>query len=126
MRFLADMGVSVRVVEWLRTEGHDALHLRDQGWQRLVDREVFVKALAEGRAVLTFDFDFGELAALSAGRAVSVIVFKLKNARAEHVVARLRHVLATSADAIARGAIIVVEGSRHRIRTLPIIKTRPS
>jgi predicted nuclease of predicted toxin-antitoxin system len=31
MRFLADMGVSERVVEWLRTNGHDAVHLRDEG-----------------------------------------------------------------------------------------------
>ena len=31
MRFLADMGVSQRVVEWLRTQGHDAIHLRDEG-----------------------------------------------------------------------------------------------
>ncbi|MHB8835322.1 MAG: DUF5615 family PIN-like protein [Candidatus Methylomirabilia bacterium] len=31
MRFLADMSVSVRVVEWLRAGGHDAIHLREQG-----------------------------------------------------------------------------------------------
>ena len=30
MRFLADMGVSQQVVEWLRTNGHEAVHLRDQ------------------------------------------------------------------------------------------------
>jgi predicted nuclease of predicted toxin-antitoxin system len=35
MRFLADMGISQRVVEWLRTKGHDAVHLRDEGLQRL-------------------------------------------------------------------------------------------
>ena len=29
MRFLADMGVSSGVVEWLRNHGHDAKHLRD-------------------------------------------------------------------------------------------------
>lgn len=26
MRFLADMGVDVRVVEWPRRQGHDAIH----------------------------------------------------------------------------------------------------
>jgi predicted nuclease of predicted toxin-antitoxin system len=30
MRFLADMGVSWQVVEWLRDNGHDAVHLRDE------------------------------------------------------------------------------------------------
>ncbi|HYY28253.1 MAG TPA: DUF5615 family PIN-like protein [Chthoniobacterales bacterium] len=28
MRFLADMGVGIRVVEWLRDQGYDARHLR--------------------------------------------------------------------------------------------------
>ena len=35
MRFLADMGVSPRVVDWLRAQGHDARHLREEGLQRL-------------------------------------------------------------------------------------------
>jgi predicted nuclease of predicted toxin-antitoxin system len=35
MRFLADMGVSMRVVEWLRSSGHDAIHLRDEELQQL-------------------------------------------------------------------------------------------
>jgi predicted nuclease of predicted toxin-antitoxin system len=26
MRFLADMGVDLRVVKWLREQGHDAIH----------------------------------------------------------------------------------------------------
>ncbi len=35
MRFLADMGVDVRVVQWLIEHGRDAIHLRNQGLQRL-------------------------------------------------------------------------------------------
>jgi hypothetical protein len=35
MRFLADMGVSLRVVEWLRGRREDVVHLRDEGLQRL-------------------------------------------------------------------------------------------
>jgi predicted nuclease of predicted toxin-antitoxin system len=31
MRFLADMGVSQQVVEWLRSSGHEAVHLRNEG-----------------------------------------------------------------------------------------------
>jgi predicted nuclease of predicted toxin-antitoxin system len=29
MRFLADMGISLRTVSWLREQGHDVVHLRD-------------------------------------------------------------------------------------------------
>jgi len=35
MRLLADMGVSQTVAHWLQQAGHEALHLRDEGLQRL-------------------------------------------------------------------------------------------
>ncbi len=63
MRLLADMGVAMRVVEWLRAEGHDARHLREEGLHRLSDGEIFSKGAAERRIVLTFDLDFGEIVA---------------------------------------------------------------
>ena len=48
------MGVAVRIVEWLRREGHDARHLRDEGLQRMPDSDIFDKAISEDRIVLTF------------------------------------------------------------------------
>lgn len=65
MRFLADMGVDVRVVRWLTEHGHDAVHLRDQGAHRLANGEIFKKAAREQRILLTFDQEFGEIAALT-------------------------------------------------------------
>ena len=80
MRFLADMGVSQRVVEWLRAAGHDAVHLRDEGLQRrLPNGEIFQKAGGEQRIVLTFDLDFGEILAGSGNQIVSVVLFRLRN-----------------------------------------------
>ena len=60
MRFLADMGLSARVVDWLRQSGHDVVHLSDRGLQRLPNGEIF-RLAAEDRIVLTFDLDFGEI-----------------------------------------------------------------
>jgi len=120
MRFLADMGVDVRVVHWLREQGHDAIHLRDEGLQRLPDAEIFEKASHEQRVVLTFDLDFAEIAALIDRRPVAVIVFRLHNTRAVHVISRLEAVLKVSSTALQRSAIVTVEESRHRIRQLPI------
>ncbi|SOH04838.1 hypothetical protein KSMBR1_2343 [Candidatus Kuenenia stuttgartiensis] len=46
----------------------------------------FLKKLAsEGRIILTFDLDFGEIIALSEGILVSVILFRLRNTRTPHV-----------------------------------------
>jgi predicted nuclease of predicted toxin-antitoxin system len=61
MRFLADMGLAHSTVAFLRAQGHDAVHLRDQGLQRLEDVEIVQKARAEGRVVLTHDLDFGRI-----------------------------------------------------------------
>ena len=50
--------MDVRVVSWLNSQGHDATHLRDEGLQRLPNGEIFDKAVAEGRIIVTFDLDF--------------------------------------------------------------------
>src|SRR3989338_5140175 len=106
------MGVDVRVVQWLRQNGQEAIHVRDEGLQRLANGDIFAKATAEGRVTLTFDLDFGEILALSKGRG-SVIIFRLNNARASNVIARLSNVLRECSTAISEGAIITVEEHRH-------------
>ncbi len=120
MRFLADMGVDIRVVKWLREKGHDASHLRDEGLHRMPDGEIFDKAISESRIILTFDLDFAEIVALSRGQNVSVILFRLHNTRTSHLISRLSTVLLESAEALGKGAIIVVEDFRHRVRYLPV------
>jgi predicted nuclease of predicted toxin-antitoxin system len=120
MRFLADMGLDIRVVAWLREKGHDATHLRDEGLHRLPNGLIFKKAIAEKRIVLAFDLDFGEIAALTAERPTSVILFRLHNTRTTNVIRRLEGVLADSGDALETGAIVVVEEWRHRVRYLPV------
>nr|MDJ0745479.1 DUF5615 family PIN-like protein [Xenococcaceae cyanobacterium MO_167.B27] len=60
MKFLADMGISPRTVAKLRNEGYDAVHLVEEGLEKLEDREILIKARDEGRIVLTVDLDFGQ------------------------------------------------------------------
>lgn len=126
MRFLADMGVSLRVVEWLQLQGHDATHLRGQGLQRLPDLAIFRKAVAERRILLTFDLGFGEIAALSADESAGVILFRLHNTRTPHVLDRLRAVLATFSADLEREAVVLVEETRVRVRQLPLRGERPA
>lgn len=116
MRFLVDMGLDVRVVSWLREQGHDAVHLRDEGLQRLPNGDIFNKAIVERRAVLTVDLDFGEIAALARGESM----------RTAHVIQRLSATLPNCSEALERGAIVTVEEGRHRIRSLPIGESRDS
>ncbi len=120
MRFLADMGVSMQVVEWLRSSGHDAIHLRNEGLQTLPNGEIFQKAIREERIVLTFDLDFGEIVAASGDASVSVILFRLRNTRADFVIQRLKIVLEQSSEELAQGAVVLVEDGRRRVRRMPI------
>jgi predicted nuclease of predicted toxin-antitoxin system len=70
--------------------------------------------------VLTFDLDFGEIVALSHGRKASVVLFRLHNPRTPRVTERLAAVLADCVPALERGAVVIVEESRHRVRVLPL------
>lgn len=120
MKFLADMGIAMRIVEWLREKGHDVVHIREEGLHRLPDREIFKKAINEGRIILTFDLDFGEIVAFSMGLAVSVILFLLRNTRTPFVIKRLEDMLEESGELLMKGSIVIVEDTRYRVRKLPI------
>ena len=123
MRFLADMCVDVRIVRWLQEQEHDATHLRDEGLHRMPNGEIFKKAINEDRVVITLDLDFAEIAALTEGKKASVILFRLRNTRTPYVIERLSTVLEDSSEALEKGAVVVVEESRHRVRFLSIGET---
>lgn len=120
MRFLVDMGLAVRVAEWLRDEGHDASHLEEAGLQRLSDHDIFALAARERRIVITTDLDFGEILARSRQASTSAIVFRLAWPRTVWVIERLARVLGAAGPALHQGAIILVEETRYRVRRLPI------
>ena len=120
MRFLADMMIDARVTEWLRSQGHDVVHLRDQKLHRLPNGEIFEKATEEKRIVLTFDLDFGEIVALSGRQRTSVILFRLHNSRANQVIERLRNLLDELGKKLAEShTVVVVEEARFRVREFP-------
>lgn len=85
MKFIADMGVSPKVIHLLQSLGHQAVHLQTQGLHRFQDTEILEKARKEGLIVLTHDLDFGDL--LSAGNfdLPSVVIFRLRNMRPDNV-----------------------------------------
>lgn len=118
-RFLADVGVSGRVVSWLRNNGHDVVRLVEDRLHRMPDENIFAKCHRESRILLTFDLDFGEIIASSRGVVVSVVLFRLTDTSPPFLIRRLDRVLQESLPALTEGAIIVVEDGRHRVRRLP-------
>ena len=120
MKLLVDMPLAPRIAHQLRAEGHDAIHLSEQALSRLPDEDVFVKAMAEGRIIITADLDFGAIVARTGSRSASVIVLRLVNLQADRVLTLLRRVLVAAAAELSQGAVVLVEESRFRIRHLPL------
>jgi predicted nuclease of predicted toxin-antitoxin system len=120
MRFLCDMGISRKVAAWLRLQGYESSHLGEEGLARLPNGLIFAKAIAENRVILTCDLDFGEIAAMAEHAMTSVVIFRLHNTRADHVIERLSAVLGKIGPDLEHGVIVTVEESRFRIRELPL------
>lgn len=123
MRFLADMGIAQSTVKWLRSIGHEAKHLREEGLQKLPDRDIFTKAQKEGSIVLTFDLDFGAIAASVRAALPSVIIFRLEDERPNNVNKLLELVIEEAREVLTEGAVVSVSESRFRVRRLPIRPT---
>jgi predicted nuclease of predicted toxin-antitoxin system len=82
---------------------------------------VFELAVRERRVVVSADTDFGTLLALRGDRAPSVILFRggMERRPAKQLSFLLDHIVVIEAAA-DRGAIVVLEDSRVRVRYLPI------
>ena len=120
MKFIADMGISLRTVEWLRQLDLDVVHLRDRGLQKLPDDEILALALVEQRIILTIDLDFAQLLAISKQALPSVILFRLGNENYHEINQRLTEVLNNCQQELETGAIVSVNNETYRVKKLPI------
>lgn len=120
MKFLVDMGISPRTVEFLNSLEHESVHVQALGMQCSPDSEILDKALRENYIILTHDLDFGELLAASQGSLPSVIIFRLKNMSPSRVNNYLNRILSLYSENLKQGALISVRDKNIRIRRLPI------
>jgi predicted nuclease of predicted toxin-antitoxin system len=123
MRFLADMGISPKTLNFLQTLGYQGMHLGQEGLGRLSDAEILEKACREGSIVLTHDLDFGDLLAASGAQLPTVIIFRLRDMRPERVNLYLQNLITQHAQSLQQGVIAIVAEGGIRIRHLPFAAT---
>jgi predicted nuclease of predicted toxin-antitoxin system len=117
MRILANENFPGGAVSALRERGHDVAWVRSDA-PGSSDVEVLERAQAEGRILVTFDKDFGELAFRSGLPASSgVVLFRISVPSPSHV-ARVA-VAALESRTDWAGNFAVVEDNRIRITPLP-------
>jgi predicted nuclease of predicted toxin-antitoxin system len=103
VKLLIDENLSPHVSELLCSEGIDAYHVRDRGLLGASDPEVFARALAEDRIVVTANVgDFAALAAYSELHA-GVILIHHCSLRRDKQITVVRRALAA---VVARGDLI--------------------
>jgi predicted nuclease of predicted toxin-antitoxin system len=122
MKFLVDNALSPVMAEGLRRAGHDAIHVRDYRLQESEDEVIFDRAAREERIIVSADTDFGTLLALRRDKTPSVILFRrMVPRRPESQVSFLLSNLNEISESLERGAVVVIEETRLRVRSLPIV-----
>jgi predicted nuclease of predicted toxin-antitoxin system len=81
LKFKLDENMPVDLVLLLRTHGHDAMGVAEQGLAGEDDPPVLERAASEDRILMTFDLDFADIRQYRPGTHAGIIVFRLRDQR---------------------------------------------
>ena len=113
MRFLANENFPLDAVEAL----HDVAWIRDDS-PGVADPAGLARAVAEGRVLVTFDKDFGDLAFQSGlPTGCGIILFRLRAGTSAELARQIAAAIAQRRD--WAGHFAVVEPGKVRLRPLP-------
>jgi len=119
VRFLLDEDLSPRSAEYLRTLGHDAVHVREVGLKGRADQEIVAFARAEGRVLVTRDRDFADIRRYPPGSHGGTLRLKIPHPTAKAINAVLGRLLQRLGPDELTHNLVVTDGHRYRIRRSP-------
>ena len=117
MRLLADENFPGLAIKALRSHGHDVVWIREDA-PGISDRAVLSRATAEGRLLITFDKDFGELVFRLGSNAPSgVILFRIPSDSPLVVAQTAVTVLESRTDWAGHFSVV----DENRVRMTPLV-----
>lgn len=120
MKILVDMNLSPRWCEVHQFEGIESIHWSAIGVVSAPDSEVMAWAAAHRHVVFTHDLDFGTLLALTQASGPSVVQIRPADVRPAGAASVLIRAIRTYELDLDRGALLVVDERRSRVRFLPM------
>ena len=120
IKFLADVNVEKAVVEYLLEKKYDTKWIPEYNCEML-DDELLHWANIENRVIITNDKDFGELIFLQKKISTGIILFRVREQRAENKVNLIKHLLENFSEKILNH-FIVITGEKIRIIPLEVAK----
>jgi predicted nuclease of predicted toxin-antitoxin system len=119
MKFLFHQSADFRLMPHLRERGHDVHVISRHYPPGLADEDVLAIARQERRILVVTDRDFGELIFHQGRVHAGVLFFRLPGGQLHTKIERLTTVLDDYADALERGAFLVVTAGQIRVAGRP-------
>lgn len=85
LKFLLDANLSSTTADHVRGLGFEVISITEERLGHLFDEDVVRKAKKEGRIIITFDLDFGEIYHEREHGKIGIIVLRLNNQTPENV-----------------------------------------
>lgn len=111
-KLLLDSCVALAVVQRLRAEGHDVVSVLDRGADP-GDAAILDIAVAEGRALVTIDTDFGMLVFRDAAKHAGVL--RLRAMPSAELAARASELVNAYGDDLEAAAFVTDDGDSVRV-----------
>lgn len=116
MKVKLDENLPRSLIDVLRSAGHVADGVTDEGLGGADDQTVFASAQETGRLLLTLDRGFADIRRYEPGTHVGIVVLRLPDQSAPAVIGAVRRLMARHDLQDLSGTIAIVEPVRLRIR----------
>lgn len=120
MKILIDMNLSPEWVQGFKFHDIEAVHWSAVGKFDAPDNVIMDWARKNDHIVFTHDLDFGTALALTKAEKPSVTQVRTQNVTVSHLSKMVISTLRDYADLFKKGALLVIDEDKKRIRILPL------